>query len=201
MAWTTPYTWTVGEILTAAKMQTYVSDNLAYLKSSISAQFWLSGAGGWPSATAPCAYPTQVEMPTNDVNLKTLDFDKDTQEHSEWTFAMPSDYGGGTITAVFHWTANSTSTNSVIWGLQARCFTDDDALDQAFGTAQEVTDANKETAYDLNITAATTAITIAGTPAAGKLVQWKAYRKAADGSDNLAVDAKLIGIQITYVRA
>jgi hypothetical protein len=176
-------------------------NNLRTDVMNISSQFWLSGAGGWPSATAPCAYPTQVEMPTNDVNLKTLDFDKDTQEHAEWTFGMPSDYGGGTVTAIFYWTANSTSTNSVIFGLQARCFTDDDALDQAFGTAQEVTDANKATAYDLNKTAATAAITIAGTPAAGKMVQWKAYRKAADGSDNLAVDAKLIGIQITYTRA
>ena len=201
MAWTTPYTWTVGEILTAAKMQTYVSDNLAYLKSSVSAQFWLSGASITPSATAPCAFPAQTEMPTNDVNIKTADFDQTTQEHGEWAFALPSDYGGGTVTAVFHWTANSASTNSVIWGLQARCFTDDDALDQAFGTAQEVTDANKASAYDLNITSATAAITIAGTPAGGKYCQFKAYRKAADGSDTLAVDAKLIGIQINYTRA
>jgi len=37
MAWTTPYTWTVGEILTAAKMQTYVSDNLAFLKTQTDA--------------------------------------------------------------------------------------------------------------------------------------------------------------------
>lgn len=179
-------------------------DVVAYIGKDakpVASQFWLSGAGGWPSATAPCADSARTEMPTNDVNFKTLDFDQTTQEHAEWTFAMPSDYGGGTITALFHWTANSTSTNSVIWGLQARCFTDDDALDQAFGTAQEVTDANKATAYDLNITAATAAITIAGTPAAGKLVQWKAYRKAADGSDNLAADARLIGIQITYTRA
>lgn len=200
MAYTTPTTRTTGTLITASIWNTDIVDNIIYLKSAVSAQFWLSGAGGWPSTSSGCALPAQTEMATNDVNLKTLDFDQTTQEHSEWTFAMPSDYGGGTITAVFHWMANSTSTNSVIWGLQARCFTDDDALDQAFGTAQEVTDANKATAYDLNITAATAAITIAGTPAAGKLVQWKAYRKAADGSDNLAVDAKLAGIQITYTR-
>ena len=166
----------------------------------IASQFFLSGAGGYPSGTSGCADPAKTEMSTNKQNIKTLDFDQTTQEYAEWLFAMPADYAGGTITAKFLWTANSTSTNSVVWGLQARCFADDEAIDQAWGTAQEVTDANKSTAYDLNITGDTSAITIGGTPAAGELVCWRAYRKAADGSDTLAADAKLIGIQVTYSR-
>jgi len=179
-------------------------DVVAYIGKDakpVSAQFWLSGAGITPSTTAGCADPAKTETSTYKRNSKTADFDQTTQEHGEWLYALPSDYGGGTITAVFFLQANSTSTNSVIWGLQATCFADDDAIDAAWGTAQEVTDANKSTANDVNITGATSAITIAGTPAAGKLISWRAYRKAADGSDNLAVDAKLIGIQITYTRA
>ena len=33
MAWTAPRDWAVDEVLTAANMDTYVSDNLAYLKA------------------------------------------------------------------------------------------------------------------------------------------------------------------------
>ena len=179
-------------------------DVVAYIGKDakpVASQFWLSGAGGWPSTTSGCAQPTQTELATNKVNFKSLDFDPATQEYGEWAFALPSDYGGGTITAQFFWLANDATTNAVIWGLQARCFGDGDALDAAYGTAQEVTDANASTANQVRISTATAAITIAGTPAAGKSIQWRVYRKAADGSDTLTVDAKLLGVQITYGRA
>ena len=166
----------------------------------VSAQFWLSAAGITPRTTGGCAYPAAVEMSTNKNNHKVAAFDQTTQEFGQWVHALPSDYGGGTVTAIFYWTANSTSTNSAVWGLQAVTMADDDALDVAFGTAQEVADANKSTAYDLNVSAATSAITIAGTPAAGELINWQIYRDVADGSDDLAVDALLIGVMITYTR-
>lgn len=33
MAWTSPKTWAVNDLVTAADMNTYISDNLSYLKS------------------------------------------------------------------------------------------------------------------------------------------------------------------------
>jgi len=140
-------------------------------------------------------------MTTNDVDIQAAAFDAAADEFMQWTIAMPSDYDGGTVTAVFYWTANSTSTNSVVWGLQGRSYGDDEAFDQVWGTAQTVTDANKSTARDLNITAATSAITLAGTPAASELAQFRAYRNADDGADDLAVDAELIGVMVTFTRS
>jgi hypothetical protein len=113
---------------------------------------------------------------------------------------MPSDYDGGTVTAVFYWIANSASTNSAIWALQGRAYGDNEAIDQAFGTAQSVTDANNG-ANTLNISSATSAITLAGSPAASELVQFRAYRNADDGSDNLAADARLVAIRVTFTRS
>jgi hypothetical protein len=113
---------------------------------------------------------------------------------------MPSDYNGGTITAVFYWAAGTASTNSVRWGLAARAYADGDVLDAAFGTQQQVTDANQAN-DDVNISAATPAITIGGTPAAGNFVQFRANRNPADGADNLAATAELLAIRITYTRA
>jgi len=112
---------------------------------------------------------------------------------------MPSDYNAGTVTAVFYWTAASGS-GDVIWGLQGMSGGNDDALDIAYGTAQEVTD-TLIAAGDVHVTAATSAITIAGTPSAGDFVNFRVYRKAADGADTLAADARLLGVRVTFTRA
>jgi hypothetical protein len=158
----------------------------------------LTAGGGWPSTTSGAAANTKVEYPTNDVDMYHLDFDPTADEFAQWTVAMPDNYDGGTVTAQFHWTANSTSTNSVVWGIQARAYADNDAIDQAFGTAQTVTDANGSSANTLRKSAATSAITIGGTPAAGNLVQFRVYRDADNGSDNLAADARLIAVKLQY---
>jgi hypothetical protein len=92
------------------------------------------------------------------------------------------------------------ASDKMRWGLAARAFADGDALDQAFGTAQEVTDAN-QALDDVNISTATPAITIGGTPAAHNFVQFRAYRNPADANDTLAATAELLSIKITYTRA
>lgn len=153
----------------------------------------------WPSGTTGAAAPAKTEQSTNKQNFYTIDFDTTTQEYAEATVAMPSDYDGGTVTAVFYWTATGTSTNNVQWALQGRSYGDLETLDQAWGTAQTVSDAHSSTALQLQITSATSAITLAGTPAASELVQFRVYRDVAN--DNLAVDAMLIGVMITFSRA
>jgi hypothetical protein len=160
----------------------------------------LTGAGGWPSLTNGCQPPTLTQTTTNQVNFYYLGFlDGATTTYANWSLPMPSDYNGGTITAVFYWVAGNVSTNSVVWGLQARAYADGDVLDQAFGTAQEVTDANQAN-DDVNISSATAAITIGGTPAAGNFVQFRAYRNPAAAGDTLAATAELLSIRITYTR-
>jgi hypothetical protein len=168
--------------------------------TAVPGQIILTGAGGYPSITSGCQPPQLAQTTTNSVNFYYLGFPDTTQLFANWAMPMPSDYNGGTITAVFYWVAGSASTNSVEWGLAARAFADSDALDQAFGTAQEVTDANQAN-DDVNISAATPAITIGGTPAAGNYVHFRAYRNPADANDNLAATAELLSIRITYTRA
>jgi hypothetical protein len=128
-----------------------------------------------------------------------MDFDKDTDEFCQWTVWMPNNWDGGTITAAFMWTAAS-GTGDVIWGLQGRSHGNDDAIDQAWGTAQTVTD-SLITVGDVHITSATSAITLAGTPAAGELIQFRAYRDANAGGDTLGVDARLIGAKVYYTKS
>jgi hypothetical protein len=75
--------------------------------------------------------------------------------------------------------------------MQAVACSNDDTLDVAFGTAQTSTD-TLLTALDQHTGPTSSAITIAGSPAAEDLVVFQVYRNASSGSDTLAVDAKLL---------
>jgi hypothetical protein len=66
------------------------------------------------------------------------------------------------------------------------------------GTLQEVTDTGGTTS-DLYISDATPAITITGATAS-ELVQFRVNRDPDDAADNLAVDAKLLGVMVTFTR-
>jgi hypothetical protein len=72
---------------------------------------------------------------------------------------------------------------------------DDDVLDAAFGTAVTVTDTVTATT-DLMISAETSAVTIAGTPAENDMVVFQFYRDASNGSDTVAADAKLLWVRL-----
>jgi len=112
---------------------------------------------------------------------------------------MPSDWDGGTITATFYWEyATGSASETVRWYCQGRSFANDEAIDQAWGTGQYVDD-TAIAAGDLHISSATPAITLGGTPAAGELVQFRVYRDVAN--DNLAGDALLLGVMITFTRS
>lgn len=154
----------------------------------------------WPSITSGAQQPTQTEAATNKVNYITVDFDPTNQEFAEFSIPMPSDWDGGTVTAQFVWTATGTSTNGVVWGLAGRSYGDLETLDQAFGTAQTATDAHSATASQAQISPATSAITLSGTPAAGEYAQFRVQRNPADAGDTLAVDAQLLGVIINYTR-
>lgn len=193
-------TFTAGNTLPAADLNANFA-NIDYLDAKINEQIQV-GAGGMLAPLTNGASPSQIEVGATTRTYSVMSFaDGATQLGAEFAFVLPSDYDGGTMTAVFYWTANSTSTNSVVWRIAGRCFADDDTLDANMGTYQDVTDANKSTAYDLNISGATSPITIAGTPAAGKLVNFKILRNPTDAADTLAVAALLVMVVLTYTRS
>lgn len=154
-------------------------------------------AGGMrPSVSGGCAALAAVAGAANQPDLVSLDFDPTSEEYAQFAIPMPKKWNNGTITARFRWSHPSTSTNfGVVWGLQAVAVSDDDTIAVNFGTAQLVTDTGGTTS-DLYVSSETSAITVAGTPAAGDTVFFRVYRKAADASDTLAVDARLHGVDV-----
>jgi hypothetical protein len=158
---------------------------------------WIPAAAMTPRTTNGAAAGT-VEATTNKNMIKTLDFDATTQEFAQFDVAMPKSWNNGTVTFQPFWSHAATTTNfGVVFGLDAVAVSDDDTFDVAFGTAQTSTDTGGTT-DDLYAGPESSAITIAGTPATGDLVQFRVHRDPANGSDTMAVDARLHGIKLFF---
>ncbi len=160
---------------------------------------WVPATAMRPASTNGCAAITDVETTATRPDMQVLDFDSSTQEYAQFSVAMPKSWNEGTVTAQFYWTHATAVSTDVIWGIQGLCVSDNDTIDTTYGTAQTVTDTFHNTAEDLAVTAATSAITLAGTPAAGDLAFFQVYRDADAGGDTTnSTDARLIGVKINY---
>lgn len=138
------------------------------------------------------------EMSTNKQMYKTLDFDTSTQEFAQFAIHMPKGWNESTVTFQPVWSHASTTTNfGVVWAVEGIALSDDDAGDAAFGTAQTSTDTGGTT-NDIYIGPESSAITIAGTPAENDYVIFQVKRNVSDGSDTMAIDARLHGIKLLY---
>ncbi len=153
-------------------------------------------AGSMTPNTTDGAASSSVEMTTNKNMFVTLDFDSSTSESAQFSIPMPDSWNEGTITFRPIWSHPATVTNfGVVWELSAVAVSDGDAGDVAFGTGQTSTDTGGTT-DDIYIGPESSAITVAGSPATGDFVMFKVSRLPANGSDTMAVDARLHGIKL-----
>jgi hypothetical protein len=164
------------------------------LKTAGVETIWIPAGAMKPKSTNGAGSST-YDSGSNDVTFATLDFDTTTQEYAHTLpIGMPKSWDEGTVTAVFYWTnTGGASTETVRWSIAGVAISNDDTLNAAMGTAQTVDD-TWLAQNDLHITSATAAVTIAGTPAQDDLVVFEISRVTA--SDNMAGDAKLIGVKI-----
>jgi hypothetical protein len=159
---------------------------------------FISAAGMVPSVTGGCQALTAIASAANQPDIVTLNFDTATQEYAQFSFAMPKSYNEGTVTFAPVWSHAATTTNfGVVFDLQALALSNDDAIAQAFGTAQTSIDTGGTT-NDVYVGPESSAITIAGSPAAEDVVFFRISRVTGNGSDTMAVDARLHGI-ILYI--
>ena len=151
------------------------------------------------SPTTNGAEAAAVETTAVRPEMKVLDFDSSTIEYAQFSIAMPKSWNEGTVTAKFYWTHATAVATDVIWGIQGVVVSDNDTIDIAYGTAVTVTDTFHNAAEDLAITAATSAMTLAGTPAEDDLAYFQVYRAATTGGDTTnSTDARLLGVKILF---
>jgi hypothetical protein len=176
------------------------SDIKTYINASQmgTQHMWIPSAAMRPTSSNGCPAITDVETTAGRPDMQVLDFDASSDEHAQFQVAMPSSWNEGTITFQVYWTTTATDTDGVAWGFQGVAIADNDTIDVAYGTAIVVTDDALGAAEDLMVTAASGAVTIAGSPAAGELCAFRIFRDVSDGNDDMAEDARLVGIKVIY---
>ncbi len=158
---------------------------------------WVPAAAMYGPTTNP-ADAAQVETTATRPDLKVFDFDASTKQYTQFTIAMPKSWNEGTLTYQVYWSPSTTNTGDAIFGLQGVACADGDTIDVAYGTAIEVTDAGIGTVEDQQITSETSAMTVAGSPAAGEQTYFQLYRDAADGSDTFTGECRVLGIKLFF---
>ena len=139
-----------------------------------------------------------VETTATRPELKVLDFDASTNEYAQFSIAMPKSWNLGTVTYQVFWSPGNTNTDTCIFALQGLATTEGDTADAVFGTAVEVEDDGIGTVEDVQMSAVSTAVTIAGTPADNDYTFFQLFRNAADGDDDFTGDARVMGIKLFY---
>ena len=158
---------------------------------------WIPAAAMYGPTTNP-ADAEQVETTATRPDMKVFDFDASTKQYTQFTVAMPKSWNEGTLTYQVYWSPSTTNTGNCIFGLQGVACADGDTIDVAYGTAIEVTDAGIGTVEDQQITAESSAMTVAGSPAAGEQSYFQLYRDAADGGDTFTGESRVLGVKLFY---
>lgn len=161
---------------------------------------WVPASAWIPRSTSGAGVDSREIGATNRTNWDEVLFDTTTQEFCQATVVMPSNYNNNTISARFYWscsTAPSGSNNGIVMGIRGRAFGDNVTLDAAMGAGQTVAD-TVQTLNFMHVTSATPAVTIDGTPAANKAVQFEIYRAPSDSLDNYGFDVRLLGVEIIF---
>ena len=171
-------------------------DNTAAIKIAGKETIWVPAVAMYPNTTNGCAALAQTEL-SNGPEIKTLDFDKDSDEFAQFAVAFPKSWNEGTVTFQAFFTAASTNTGTVSWGLSGVAIADNDSCNTAFGTQVAPTaKAHSGTSNDLDVTAESGAVTIAGSPSTDEQVFFQISRDVSE--DSLTADAKLLGIKLFF---
>jgi len=157
---------------------------------------WIPAVAMYPTTTNGCAALAQTELTAGQPELKSLDFDKDSDEFAQFAIAFPKSWNEGTVTFQPFFTANTTNTGSAKFIVAGVAVANDGPIDVAFGTGQGTAIGFSGTANDLMVGNESAAITIAGSPAAGEQVFFNIFRDVS--ADNLTADAKLLGIKLFF---
>ena len=171
--------------------------NVSAVKIAGKETIWIPAAAMY-AATTNGADAEQVETTATRPDMKVFDFDASTKQYTQFTIAMPKSWNEGTLTYQVYWAPSTTNTGNAIFGLQGVACADGDTIDVAYGTAIEVTDAGIGTVEDQQITSESSAMTVAGSPAAGEQSYFQLYRDAADGSDTFTGECRVLGVKLFF---
>lgn len=156
-------------------------------------------AAAMVARTTNGAASSSEEYATNDVIVDSFLFDGATEEGVQFKVAMPDNWDLSTIKVKFFWDAatGASASDGVTFGISAQAIANDGVIDNAFGASVDTDDVVLAVG-DLHVSPASSAITVSGTPAIGKMTWFEVTRVVGDAQDTMTEDAKLLGVQIQY---
>lgn len=159
---------------------------------------WVPASEMRPTVSNGCAALADAETTAGRPDMTVLDFDASADEFAQFQVAFPNKWDLGTVTYRGVWTSAGAVSTGIAMTLQGVAVTDGDTIDVAYGAIVVVTDDAKGTAEDLYVTAESSAVTIAGTPADDDAVFFRVGRDVSDANDDMTQDMRLIGIKLFY---
>ena len=168
----------------------------AAIKTAGTENIWVPAAAMTPRDNAGCADIETVAAGTNGrPDFRVLDFDKDSDEHAQFTIAMPKSWDGGNVYFYAYW-IGIAATTGVAWGLEVLSLNDNEEFNQAYINPIIVQDDSQGDATELLVSAKSAAIACSG--ADNDLLCFQVYRDVSDGNDDMNGDARLWGLLLEY---
>ena len=158
---------------------------------------WIPAQAMAPTASNGSSTLQTVETTSGRPDMNVLDFDKDSDEHAQFSVAFPKSWNAGTVTFQFFW-SGLAATTGVSMGLQGVAFADNDSIDTAYGTAVVVDDDAQGAVEELLVSAESGAVTIAGSPGDDELCYFRIFRDVSDSNDDMDGDCRLHGIKLFF---
>ena len=186
-----------GTLVTSTAAELNKLDGAGTIAEAGTQTIWVPSNAMTPTASNPCADIAAVETTSGRPDMYVLDFDKDSDEHAQFTVAFPKSWDAGTVTFQVFW-SGTANTGGVSWGLQGVAFANNDSIDTAYGTAVVVDDTEQGAIEEVNVSAVSGAITIAGSPGDDELCYFRIFRDVSDSNDDSSGDARLHGIKLFF---
>ena len=193
-------------LLTATPNSTAASSTLAFVGNITSKgnsvktigkeSIWIPSTAMTPADTNGCAAIATVDSGGNSgPDLRVLDFDPDSDEHAQFSICMPKQWDGGNITFKAYW-VGIAATTGCSWALQVKALNDNEDINVAYGSAVVVDDSSQGSATELLISPESGDIACSG--AADDLLFCQIFRDVSDANDDMAGDARLVGVRILF---
>ena len=184
-----------GVTVTSTAAELNKLDGVGTLKQAGKETIWVPASAMQPTTSNGCSALTTVETTSGRPDLVVLDFDKDSDEFAQFSVAFPVSWNAGTVTFQVFW-AGIAATTDVDWMVDAVAVSNNTTLDIAYGTAVVVTDNAQGAVEELNVSAESGAVTIAGSPGDDELCFFRIGRDVS--GDDMAGDARLVGIKLFF---
>ena len=169
----------------------------AAIKTAGKETIWIPAAAMLPTASNGCAALATVETTSGRPDMQVLDFDASTTESAQFQIAFPKSWNEGNLTFQVYWTTAATDTDGVAWAVSTVRVPNDGTIDVDYASTATVTDNALGAAEDLCVSAESGNLAVASA-AVGDIVYFKVQRDHDHSHDDMAEDARLIGIKLFF---